>query len=323
MKTQLIKGIFLSFLVGLFSYLIAPFIPGINGVILSFILGVIIGNVLTLPDGFSQGIKFSSSKVLEASIVLLAFSISFSDIQAIGPSKFALIAITILLVLSLTIFLAKKLNCPTESGWLVGFGTAICGSSAIAALAPSVTKNTEDTGISIAIVNLIGSIGMVIMPFVLKYLEVSELDSSIYIGASLHSVGNVMGAGFGMDNPTIGANALTIKMARVALLTPAIIFFNILVQAGKKRSFASYFKLPLYLWAFIAITILVSVVSLPQPFLDVMNFGGKFLLIVAMAAIGLKVSLRQLLDSGQKAIKFGMLIFVLQIVIIGLLLMVL
>ncbi len=323
LKAQLLKGIALSFLVGLLSFLIAPYIPGINGVILSFILGVAIGNLVRLPNEFMQGVKFSSSKILEASIVLLAFSISFSDIQAIGPSKFALIAITIVLVLSLTIYLAKVLNCPAEGGWLVGFGTAICGSSAIAALAPSVTKNTEDTGIAIAIVNLIGSIAMVIMPFALKYLEVSDLDSSIYIGASLHSVGNVMGAGFGMDNPTIGENALTIKMARVALLTPAIIFFNILVQAGKKRSLASYFKLPPYLWAFIAITILVSVVDLPQQFLATAKLGGKFLLIVAMAAIGLKVSLRQLVTSGRKALKFGVMIFALQLIIIGLLLMVL
>ena len=321
MKTQLIKGILLSFLVGLFSYLIAPYVPGINGVILSFILGVLIGNIIKLPTDFASGIKFSSSKILEASIVLLAFSISFSDIQAIGPSNFALIGITILLVLLLTVFISKKVSCPASAGWLVGFGTAICGSSAIAALAPSVTKNTEDTGIAIAIVNLIGSVGMGIMPFALRYFEVSDLDSSVYIGASLHSVGNVMGAGFSMENASIGENALTIKMARVALLTPAIIFFNVLVQAGKKRSLMSYFKLPLYLWLFIAITILVSIVSLPKELLDVLKFGGNFLLIIAMAAIGLKVSLKQLIDSGQKAMKFGVLIFAIQLVIIWLLLM--
>ena len=323
MKPQLVKGILLSLLIGLISYVLAPYIPGVNGVILSFILGVFIGNLFSLPDEFSQGIKFSSSKILEGSIVLLAFGISFSDIKAIGPSKFTIIVLTIVLVISITIFLAKKLNCPTESGWLVGFGTAICGSSAIAALAPSVTKNTEDTGIAIAIVNLLGSLGMVAMPFVLNYLAVSDIDSSLYIGASLHSVGNVMGAGYGMDNPTIGANALTIKMARVALLSPAIIFFTILTQAGKKKSFASYFKLPAYLWGFIAITILVSIVPLPEGFLKAMKLSGKFFLIVAMAAIGLKVSLQQLLTSGQKALKFGVLIFAIQLVIIGLLLMIL
>lgn len=323
MKKNLLQGIAISFLIGAISVFIAPFVPGINGVILSFILGVTIGNLIKLPQSFQTGIKYSGSQILEFSIVLLAFSISFSDIKKIGPTNFALIVVTIILVLLLTIYLAKVLKCPTESGWLVGFGTAICGSSAVAALAPSVTKNSNDTGISIAIVNLLGSIGMVIMPFVLKYLALSDIDSSVLIGASLHSVGNVMGAGFGMENVAIGENALTIKMARVALLSPAIIFFNIMVQSGKKRSLSSYFKLPLYLWAFIAITILVSVVPLPKGFLDVMKIGGNFLLIVAMAAIGLKISLRQLVQSGKKAMKFGVLIFALQLAIIALLLMVL
>ncbi len=163
---------------------------------------------------------------------------------------------------------------------------------------------------------------MVVMPFVLSYLELSDLDSSVYIGASLHSVGNVAGAGFGMSE-TIGENALTIKMARVALLSPAIIFFNIMIQAGKKKSFLAYFKLPAYLWAFIAITIFVSLVPLPTTLLSGLKTGGNLLLTVAMAAIGLRVSLRQLIDSGQKAMKFGLLIFVLQILVIALLLSVL
>ena len=322
MAQQLYKGILLSLFIGLFSFFIAPVIPGVNGVLLSFLLGVIIGNVTKLPDTVTKGIKFSGSKILEASIVLLAFSISFNKIAAIGASKFALIAITIVLILLLTIFFAKQLNGSTSSSWMVGFGTAICGSSAIAALAPSVSESSEDTGIAIAIVNLLGSIGMVIMPFVLTQFNISEIDSSVYIGASLHSVGNVAGAGFGMSE-TIGENALTIKMARVALLSPAIIFFNIMIQAGKKKSFLSYFKLPPYLWAFIGITVFVSLVSLPEGLLSVLKTSGNILLIVSMAAIGLKVSLRQLIDSGQKAMKFGLLIFVLQIVIIALLLMVL
>ena len=232
MAKQLYKGLLLSLVIGVLSFFLAPYIPGFNGVLLSFLLGVILGNLVKLPSSYNLGIKFSGSKVLEFSIVLLAFSISFNKIAAIGLSKFALIAITIVSVILLTIFLAKRLNCPTTGGWLVGFGTAICGSSAIAALAPTVTEDTEDTGIAIAIVNLLGSIGMVIMPFALAYFNVSDIDSGVLIGASLHSVGNVAGAGYGMSE-SIGASALTIKLARVALLSPAIIFFNILIPILK------------------------------------------------------------------------------------------
>lgn len=321
MIVKLYKGLLIAFLIGMLSFFIAPYIPGVNGVLLSFLLGVLIGNTTPIPAAFNQGIKYAGSRLLEYSIVLLAFGISFNKIAAIGP-KFGLIVVMIISMILLTIFLAKRFNCPTTGGWLVGFGTAICGSSAIAALAPTVAKNSEDAGIAIAIVNLLGSVGMVLLPVVLTQLHIADIDSGVFIGATLHSVGNVAGAGYAMT-PAIGDSALTIKLARVAMLSPAIIFFNILVNTGQKKSFLGYFKLPPYLWAFIAITILVSIVELPEPFIESMKTAGDLLLIISMAGIGLKISLRQLLDSGQKAMKFGILIFAVQMGLVALLLLIL
>lgn len=323
MIAGLYKGVLLAVLIGLLSYVLAPVIPYVNGVLLSFAVGVLLGNVIDIPKQFVSGIKFSSSKLLEIAIVLLAFGISFTKIAAIGLSKFVLIALMILVLLLLTILLAKRMKGTEATQWMVGFGTAICGSSAIAALAPTVTKNTEETGVAIAIVNLLGSVGMVLIPITLGYLNLSETDASVLIGAGLHSVGNVAGAGFMMTD-SIGEQALTIKMARVALLSPAIILFNIMARTGgKKKTIWSYLKLPPYLWAFIAITILVSIFDIPQEFLNPMKELGDIFLIIAMAAIGLKISIRQLVKDGQRSILFGLVIFGVQLVLIGLLLLVL
>lgn len=310
------RGILLASGIGILSFLVAPYVPILNEVLFAFGLGVIIGNFVRLPEIFSKGISFASSKFLEFSIVLLAFSISFTKIAQVGLSSFVLIAVMIVVLLLLTIFLAKRLSCPTSAAWLVGFGTAICGSAAIAALAPKISKNKEDAGVSVAIVNLIGSLGMVVIPLVLAFLQVSDLNSGIFLGASLHSVGNVAGAGYGM-NSVIGDTALTIKLARVALLSPAIIFFNFLVHREEKKSMASLFHLPPYLWAFIAITIFVSVVPLPDALLKFLKEAGTILLTIAMAAIGLKVSFKQLLQSGKRALNFGLLIFFLQLLLVA------
>lgn len=321
MLQKLYKGLLLAIVIGVLSHFGADYIPGVNAVLLSFLLGVFLGNVVKLPAQFNRGISFSSSSVLEASIVFMAFGISFGKIASIGSSKFALIAILITALIFITIFISKRIGGLTATNWLVGFGTAICGSSAIAALAPAVTDNKEETGISIAIVNLIGSVGMVIMPLLLVALHVTDENSSVYIGASLHSVGNVMGAGYEI-NPDVGASALTLKLARVALLSPAIILFKIVSQQGENSGWKSYFKLPIYLWAFIAITVFVSFVSLPEPLLKAIDTTGKLLLIIAMAGIGLKVSLKQLIVSGKKAITFGLLIFAIQLALISLLLII-
>jgi uncharacterized integral membrane protein (TIGR00698 family) len=235
----------------------------------------------------------------------------------LGWESFLIVGIVVFVVLILTVFLAKKMNCPSSVGWLVGFGTAICGSSAIAALAPSVSKNKEDVGVAMAVVNLYGVMGMLVLPIFLTAFSFSTLESSLLLGGTLHSVGNVAGAAFGLT-PEIGEQALTIKLARVALLSPGLIFFSYLTQRNTHKNWKEYFQLPWYLWGFIAITIFVSFITLSKELIDLASVLGRILLTFAMVAIGLKVSFASLIQSGKRGLVFGLLLFIIQIVFIGL-----
>jgi uncharacterized integral membrane protein (TIGR00698 family) len=201
---------------------------------------------------------------------------------------------------------------------LVGFGTAICGSSAIAALAPRVAKNKEDVGIAMAVVNLFGSVGMVVLPLVLVELDLDTRQMGLLIGGTLHSVGNVVGAGYAIDNAA-GEAATTIKLARVAMLSPALILFNYLVNRDEARGWREHIRLPWYLWGFIGITVLTSLVTFPQPLLETMEMAGKLALTIALAAIGLKVSFRDLFLSGRKGLGFGLIVFAIQVALVVLL----
>jgi uncharacterized membrane protein YadS len=138
----------------------------------------------------------------------------------------------------------------------------------------------------------------------------------LFIGGTLHSVGNVAGAGYSINND-VGEAAITIKLARVALLSPALIFFNFLVNKNKDTHLKTIFTLPWYLWSFIAITIAATFIDFPSNFLDGMETGGKIILTIAMAAIGLKVSFKNLYYSGQKGFAFGLLIFAIQLILMG------
>lgn len=308
-------GILLSTVVGIIVYWGAPYVGGINSVMLGLLLGIIAGNIVKIPIKFDSGVSYTSSKLLEVSILFLAFSISFAHISGLGWQNFLLVVLTILGVLGVTIFFASKFNCPDTTGWLVGFGTAICGSSAIAAVAPGISKGKEAPGIALAVVNLIGSIGMLVLPVILVFFNVSDSSIGVILGATLHSVGNVAGAGYGLDSD-IGDTAITIKLARVALLSPAVILFTFLVSDDHKRSWKEYLKLPYYLWAFIGITVLTSLVDLPKEFLSIMSTLGKLTLTIAMVAIGLKVSFSKLYQSGKRALGFGLVIFAIQIGIV-------
>jgi uncharacterized integral membrane protein (TIGR00698 family) len=310
-----IPGVLLTLGIVLLSLFITGYVK-LEVVLLSLVLGIIVGNLVKLPDLFSEGISFSSGKILEASIVLMAININYQDLMDLGWQTLVLIISSILVVLVLTYFLSKWLKCPGSTGWLVGFGTAICGSSAIAALAPSVSKNKEDIGISLAVVNALGLVGMIVLPFAAQQW-LTNTETGMLLGASLHAMGNVAGAGFGLSNE-VGEIAVTVKLGRIAMLTPALLLFRGILPTTGEGS--SGFKLPVYLILFILISISVSFINLSPEVLKTAKTASKILLAMAMVAIGLKMSIKKLYSAGKRGLVFGVIVFVVQLAFLSLLL---
>jgi uncharacterized integral membrane protein (TIGR00698 family) len=307
------KGFATASIIGVVAFFASSYTPSwLNSILLALLIGILIGNLAKIPSTFSSGITFTSSKMLELSVLFLAFSINFSHIAKLGVTTFLIIAFVVLIVLLFTYYFAIKVKCPATAGWLIGFGTAICGSSAIAALSPLVSKEKDSVGISMAVVNLFGTIGMLVMPFLLLKFHLSNDEMGMLLGGSLHSVGNVAGSAYSINNE-VGETAITIKLARVALLSPGLLLFNFLVNRNNTISeVKSKFSLPWYLWSFIGITILGSIFSFSKEIVDIMELIGKIVLTIAMAAIGLKISFKSLLQSGKKGILFGLVMFILQ-----------
>jgi len=321
LRTQL-PGLLLATGLGLLGHFTSACTPGwLNGILLALLLGMLVGNAVKLPALVQPGIGFISGRLLELSVIFLAFGIDYGHIAALGVSSFTIMVVMVVSMVLVTFFLARRVRCPGSTGWLVGFGTAICGSSAIAALAPRVAKNKEDVGIAMAVVNLYGSVGMIVLPMVLVRFTLGEPQLGILIGGTLHSVGNVVGAGYALSDG-VGEVATTIKLARVAMLSPALILFNYLVNRREVRGWRAHLQLPWYLWGFIGITVLTSVAPMPAALLDAMDLAGKLALTIALAAIGLRVSFAQLFRSGRQGLLFGLVIFGVQFALL-LLLMVL
>lgn len=314
-----LSGVLLALAIAIAAIFISHWL-GLSSILIALVVGIGLGNTVSLPQKWSIGLKFSSTTFLEFAIVFMAFSIDYSSFLKLGWESILLVLITMALALWSTIWLGKRMNCPSNAGLLVGFGTAICGSTAIAALAPSVSKDKSDMGIAMAVVNLYGLLGMLAIPFITSDW-LTDVQNSILLGASLHSVGNVAGAGFAM-NETIGEMAITIKLGRVALLTPALLIFSHFTQKmdlETKNKTENKLRLPWYLIVFVSLSILVSVVTFPSEILTMSKHTSNFLLATAMAAIGLKVSFKTLLASGKKGLIFGAVLFAVQLaVIVGL-----
>ncbi|MFM7005962.1 MAG: YeiH family protein [Flavobacteriales bacterium] len=310
MKLHL-PGISLAAGLGFAAIFLSAYTPTfLNSYLLALLIGMLLAPQLNKMPQLDAGISMSSAKMLEWSVVLLAFSIDYKAVGAIGAADFAVILLVVLAVLLATYYLSRILSCPGKTGWLVGFGTAICGSSAIAALAPKIKADKEDVAISLASVNLLGSLGMILLPLLFQFYPLAEKQMAFLIGASLHSVGNVAGAGFSVSED-VGQLALVYKMARVALLSPALLFM-VWLDSRKNAAQTFKFQLPWYLLAFLVISVLVSFYPLPTSMLKTSEFIGKIMLTIAMAAIGLKVHVFRLLKAGQRGLVFALIVFVLQ-----------
>lgn len=317
MKIQL-PGILLAAGLGLAAIFLSGYTPSfLNSYLLALLVGMLLAPQMNKIPRLDAGISLSSAKMLEWSVVLLAFSIDYKAVGAIGANDFMVVISVVLVVLLVTYYLSKVLSCPGKTGWLVGFGTAICGSSAIAALAPKIKAEKEDVAISLAAVNLLGSLGMILLPLLFQFYPFAEKQMAFLIGASLHSVGNVAGAGFSVSED-VGQLALVYKMARVALLSPALLFM-VWLNARKTEGQSFKFQLPWYLIAFILISILVSFLPLPESMVKSSELIGKIMLTIAMAAIGLKVHVLRLLKAGQRGLVFGVIVFALQLGLLWLL----
>lgn len=314
MIKQWTPGVLLVLGLAMVAFVAYPYIPGTNEVLLGLLLGVLLGNLRPLPAPFQSGVDMLGKDGLNLSIIFLGFGISFQHIGSLGWEMLALLITLVVVMLALTFILARAFRCKTSTGWLVGFGTAICGSSAIAALAGSVTKEKEDAGIAIAVVNLMGLAGMLLLPLAISYWGLDDATAATLIGGTLHAVGNVAGAGYTLGD-TIGDWAITIKLGRVALLAPALIFFNLMVN--RSASIREHLRLPYYIWGFVLAVSAVSFLPIPAELLSGLKAAGKLLLTLAMTAIGMKIGIARLFQTGKIALGFGVVIFAVQVLLVA------
>lgn len=307
-------GIILSVIVALIAINLSGFIP-IGSVAIAIILGAIIGNSIKIPPKFNSGITFSEKTLLALAISLMGINLDFNVLEELGFKTIFLIIISLILTLIFTNFLAKKLKFDTKFALILGIGNAICGSAAIAATKDIVKLDKEKSALAIAIVNLLGTIGLFVLPLIGLMLGLSDVQIGILLGNTLQSVGHAIAAGFGV-NETVGQSATIVKMGRILLLTPVILWLVYTVTknniTGKERE--RKLQIPLFVIGFILFSILASINILPKVAIESISWIGEMALIIAMGAIGLKISFKAIKESGWDAFVLAGYVFKFQII---------
>lgn len=318
---EIFPGLIMCIIIAYISKLIGSYVPMIGGATLSILFGILIGNTLGKNKVYGKGTKFCESNLLSYSIVLLGGTLSIGTILKLGLSGLGYIVIQMIITIAVAIYLGKKFGFSENFSLLMASGNAVCGSSAIAATAPAIGADDKDKGIAITIVNLVGTILMLLLPLI-SYLLFSfePLKTSALIGGVLQSVGQVVASG-ALVNEEIKDLATIFKIVRVIFLVFVVLSFSAMKNHSNKKISENTIEhkkakiaVPWYVIGFFITCTLFSLNIIPSSVSKIFKLISSNFEIIALAGIGMRVNFSALLKQGVKTSLYGLSISAFQII---------
>jgi uncharacterized integral membrane protein (TIGR00698 family) len=263
-----------------------------------------------LTDGTCKpGIEFTARQLLRIGVALLGLRMTTGQIATMGWFPVLLVVGSVALTIGVSVIAARLFGFKGLFGLLTGGATAICGASAALALSaalPNHPLKERATLFTVIGVSALSTLAMIIYPMVVRALDLDAAQAGIFLGATIHDVAQVVGAGYSLGKET-GDAATFVKLLRVAMLLPVImvavmISRMIRVEGGEANKGP---RPPLLPWFAVAFAVLVVVNSLgwvPKPLLTLGNDASRWFLVAAIAGIGMKTQLKELSTVGIKPI---------------------
>lgn len=309
-----IPGILLSMAIALISNLLSPYLP-VGSVVIAIVLGMLLGNTVNFGDSYKSGVKFSESNILGLSIALMGVNLNFQILKDIGFETILLVVFAILITISSAIYIGKLFKLDKKLSILLGIGSAICGSSAIAASDKIIQAQQKDVGLSIAIVNFLGTVGVFLIPLLAGLvIPMSNIEAGIFAGNTLQAVGQAVAAGFSISDES-GNIATLVKMTRVLMLLPLSLVLALIFTKSDSGNISSKRpRVPLFVIGFALSSIIASLNIFPLETISMISKISSYLLIIAMSAIGLNIRTKNILKEGKQALSLGSIVFLIQIV---------
>ncbi|MCG3130449.1 MAG: hypothetical protein FLDDKLPJ_01211 [Phycisphaerae bacterium] len=300
----------------------------ISAAILAILVGLAIRNFLGLSSAALSGCKKVVRGVIPAAIILMGAELQLSAMTKVGFPVLAVIAAGIGVAIGASFLLGRVLGLSSHASLLVGAGTAICGNSAIVAVAPLIKAKDEEVGWSVGTINALGLLVMLACPVAGSALNLTDDQYGAWSGTAIHAVPQVVAAGAAFSTKA-AAIATLVKLVRVAMLAPLVCVLAMLaarrVRGGAGASGAvtvHYARLiPWFVWGFLAMSALSSLGLIPKlafpsdgvlgdaqtlSLLRVFKEAGSLLLAAAMAAIGLELSVAGMIHVGRRVFLCGL-----------------
>lgn len=263
-------------------------------------LALTAGIVLSLAGIKTQSIHQYTSRVLQASIVLLGFGMNLSDVIAASKNGFVETLISVTLVMTGGILLGKLFKVEKNIALLIASGTAICGGSAIAAVSPILESKDYQNSFALIVVFVLNAIALLLSPFIGHQLGLSQEIFGNWAAIAIHDTSSVVGAGAIYGDKALQV-ATTVKLIRALWIIPLSIVIALFNKNGNSRKI----KIPWFILLFVLAIVFSNLFPAFESSYAHYSWLGKRGMVVALFLIGSNISYRQIKQSGMKSFALG------------------
>ena len=279
-------------------------IAGLSPLVVAMVLGMLLRNVVGPIVLVAPGITFSLRRILRFAVILLGFQITFTQVTAVGLTGLAIIVTVLLGTFIFTKNVGRVLGVDVRLSELIAAGTSICGASAVIACNTVTHGSDEDVAYAVACVTVFGSISMLVMPPLGIRLGLAPETYGFWVGTAVHEVAQVVAAAF-TRGEIAGQTGTVAKLSRVILLAPMILSLGVLAARRTSDEMSAKAPMPWFVFGFIAIVVVNSVIDLPAAWRGPIVTTTSFLLTVALAAMGFETDVRKLWLKGLSPLLLG------------------
>ena len=331
MKTlKLLHGILLSVAIAAVACLIESLLPihVIGAAVIAMFIGMFLNRFLPSFPFFGAGIKFTSKKILKFAIILLGLSLNIRTVLTVGKMSLMVMIFTLLTCFGGGYFIGRALGLNWKLSNLISAGTGICGGSAIAAISTTIDADDNDVAYAMSATFLFDMAMILLFPLMGRALGMSDEAFGIWAGTAVNDTSSVVATGYAFSEAA-GDFATMVKLTRTLSIIPTVLTFALIqLRLKKKEAIAAHesgetvkvkFNLgkifPWFILGFLAMSVLASILTIPAGVVSSTKSASKFLMVSALAAIGLNTSFGSMKKAGIRPMLHGFIISALVVIV--------
>jgi uncharacterized integral membrane protein (TIGR00698 family) len=274
-------------------------LPTVSPLLMAIVLGAIVSNVASLPAQVAPGLTFAAKRLLRVGVALLGLQLVFGDILGLGLGMIAVVIAIVVLGIGGTMFAGRLLRLDWKQRFLIACGFSICGAAAVAAVDGVVDADEEEVLTAVALVVIFGTCMIPVIPLLSNVIGLSDLDSGLWAGGSIHEVAQVVAAGGAIGGGAL-AVAVVVKLARVVMLAPVIAVVSAHQRRLNQRTddVRRPPLVPLFVLVFLVCAAVRTTGVIPENVLAGAKLAQTALLTAAMFALGAGVKIAALRNVG-------------------------